>query len=270
MPARILIIEDNPTNLDLMTYLLTAFGHTVFTASDGEEGLEVTRREVPDLIICDVQLPHVDGYEVARWLKSQPQFQAIPLIAVTALAMVGDRDKMLAAGFDGYLAKPLFPETFVSEVEQFLPGHQGSTPPPMPQSHFSPPLARGKVATLLVVDDSPVNLDLARSIFEPFDYAVVTAKGMEEALALAHAMVPDLILSDVNMEAGSGYDFITAIKADPQLSAIPFIFLTSTYLSENDRAQGLGLGARQFLMRPIDPQTLLAEIQVCLQEGKKG
>src|SRR5262245_54688307 len=105
MPARILIIEDNPTNLDLMTYLLTAFGHTALTAADGEEGLEAVRREVPDLIICDVQLPQMDGYEVARWLKSHPQFRAIPLVAVTALAMVGDRDKMLAAGFDGYIAK---------------------------------------------------------------------------------------------------------------------------------------------------------------------
>ena len=120
MSARILIIEDNPTNLDLMTYLLSAFGYTTFIARDGEEGLEVARQEVPDLIICDVHLPTLDGYEVARWLKSHPQLHRIPLVAVTALAMVGDRSKILASGFDGYIAKPISPETFVQEVEKFL------------------------------------------------------------------------------------------------------------------------------------------------------
>jgi len=238
-------------------------------ASDGEEGLEVARREVPDLIICDVQLPQMDGYEVARWLKSHPQFRTIPLVAVTALAMVGDRDKVLAAGFDGYIAKPISPETFVGEVEQFLQGHRGSTPHPTPQSTPSPTLQQEKVATLLVVDNSLINLDLARSIFEPFGYEVVTAKGMEEALSLAHVTMPDLILSDVNMAGGSGYDFITVVKADLQLQAIPFVFITSTYLHVNDQEKGLGLGALRFLVRPIDPQTLLAEIKACLPEGKR-
>src|SRR5919109_568893 len=120
MAARILVIEDNPTNLDLMTYLLASFGHTPLTANDGEAGLEAAQRELPDLIICDVQLPGVDGYEVARWLKSHPRLQTIPLVAVTALAMVGDRDKVLGAGFDGYIAKPIDPQTFVGQVEQLL------------------------------------------------------------------------------------------------------------------------------------------------------
>jgi CheY-like chemotaxis protein len=73
MVARILVVEDNPTNLELMTYLLQAFGHTVLTACDGEEGLLRARREKPDLIVCDVQLPKLDGREVARQLKSDPE-----------------------------------------------------------------------------------------------------------------------------------------------------------------------------------------------------
>lgn len=270
MPARILVIEDNPTNLDLMTYLLAAFGHTPFTAQDGEEGLKVARQEIPDLIICDVQLPIMDGYEVARWLKSHPQLYQIPLVAVTALAMVGDRDKMLAAGFDGYIAKPISPETFVGEVEQFLQKEQGSAPFPPPQTSVQSALSQSKVATMLVVDNLPVNIDLARSTFEPFGYEVIAAKGMQEALELAHKPIPDLILSDVNMADGSGYDFITAIKADPQLSAIPFVFITSTFLSANDRMKGLSLGAARFLIRPIEPQVLLAEIAACLPQNRKG
>lgn len=118
--ARILVIEDNPTNLELMSYLLKAFGHEIATATDGGEGLEEVRRTRPELIICDVQLPTVNGLEVAAQLKADPALRTIPLVAVTALAMVGDRDRLLAGGFDGYISKPIDPEHFVSTVESFL------------------------------------------------------------------------------------------------------------------------------------------------------
>ena len=132
--ARILAIEDNPTNLELMAYLLRAFGYEVLEATDGEVGLAVARRERPDLIICDVQMPGVDGYEVARQLKSDPTLRMIPLLAITALAMVGDRDKVLAAGFDGYIAKPLTPQTFVQQVAAFLQPNQRITSKPEPSA----------------------------------------------------------------------------------------------------------------------------------------
>lgn len=119
--ARILVIEDNPDNLELMSYLLTAFGHQVVAAMDGAEGLAAARRESLDLIVCDVHLPKLDGYEVARQLKGDLRLQRLPLLAVTALAMVGDRDKVLEAGFNGYLAKPIDPREFTRQVESYLP-----------------------------------------------------------------------------------------------------------------------------------------------------
>lgn len=118
--ARVLVIEDNPANLELMAYLLRAFGHQPLEAVDGHTGLATARDAAPDLILCDVQLPGLDGYGVARALKADPVLRGVPLVAVTAFAMVGDRDRVLAAGFDGYLAKPIVPETFVKEVEAFL------------------------------------------------------------------------------------------------------------------------------------------------------
>src|SRR6266446_3337609 len=120
----------NGTNPQLMVYLLGAFGYTMLTARTGEEGLEAARRESPDLIICDVQLPGLDGYEIAQRLKSHPALRTIPLVAVTALAMVGDREKVLVAGFDGYLAKPIVPQTFVQDVTAFLDSPRLVTPPP--------------------------------------------------------------------------------------------------------------------------------------------
>lgn len=118
--ARILIIEDNPENMQLMMYLLTAFGHTVLETTLGETGLRLAKAESPDLILCDLHMPGMDGYEVAKRLKLDPQLAAIPLVAVTAYAMVGDREKVLAAGFNGYISKPINPELFVSEIEIFL------------------------------------------------------------------------------------------------------------------------------------------------------
>ena len=97
----------------LVTYLLQGFGHSTMTADDGNRGLETARRERPDLIVCDIHLPGTDGYEVVRQLKADARLSAIPVVAVTALAMVGDRATGLASGFDGYIAKPIDPEKFV-------------------------------------------------------------------------------------------------------------------------------------------------------------
>lgn len=120
MRARILIIEDNPTNLELMDYLLKSSGHEVLPAVDGEMGLELARSAAPDLIICDIQIPKLDGFAVARCLKADARLRYIPLVAITAFAMVGDRERMLAGGFDEYVSKPIDPQAFVAQMEAFL------------------------------------------------------------------------------------------------------------------------------------------------------
>src|SRR5436309_4929284 len=160
MPARILIIEDNAANLELMTYLLQAFGHAPLTARRGEEGLALARRERPELIVCDIQLPGIDGYRVAAQIKADSELRATPLVAVTAFAMVGDRDKVLAAGFDGYIAKPIDPETFVGHVEAFLrPDQRSKRGAPAADTPAAIP-AKSKHITILAVDDQAVNLSL--------------------------------------------------------------------------------------------------------------
>lgn len=121
MAARILVVEDHPDSLDLILYLLRMNGYITLHAIDGGEAIDMARRERPDLVICDVQLPTVDGYEVARQLRDHATLRAIPLVAVTALSMAGDQDKVLAAGFDGYYTKPIDPESFVAAMEHFLP-----------------------------------------------------------------------------------------------------------------------------------------------------
>ena len=120
MAARILVIEDNRPSRELFTYLLQAFGHAPLEARDGLEGLETIRRERPDLVVCDLQMPRLDGYQLASLVKADEALRATPLVAVTALALVGDREHALSAGFDGYISKPIDPVTFVSQIERFL------------------------------------------------------------------------------------------------------------------------------------------------------
>src|SRR3954463_2943534 len=105
MAARVLVIEDNGPNLELMTYLLTAFGHTAESARDGEEGVAIAQQGRFDVVICDIQLPKLDGFEVVQRIRGFGR--TLPVVAVTAFAQVGDREKVLAAGFDGYISKPI-------------------------------------------------------------------------------------------------------------------------------------------------------------------
>ncbi|MBF0508858.1 MAG: response regulator [Deltaproteobacteria bacterium] len=128
MKARILLIEDNEQNRYLLTFLLEQRGHKVVSAVSGSLGLELAAKVSPDLILLDIQLPGMDGYAVARALKSDPRFKSTPIVAVTSYAMVGDKEKVLAAGAEGYIEKPINPETFVAEVERFLgsPGEEAT------------------------------------------------------------------------------------------------------------------------------------------------
>ena len=120
MKAKILLVEDNEQNRYLATFLLEQRGHEVLHAASGPQGLELAASWRPDLILLDIQLPGMDGHAVARALKSDPLLKAIPVVAVTSYAMTGDREKVFAAGAEGYLEKPIEPATFVDAVERFL------------------------------------------------------------------------------------------------------------------------------------------------------
>lgn len=116
MSLTILVIEDNEQNQYLVTFLLERHGHKVVVASDGPDGIELARRCAPDLILLDIQLPVMDGHAVMLALREIDALRAVPIIAVTSHAMVGDREKALANGFSGYIEKPINPQTFVDEI----------------------------------------------------------------------------------------------------------------------------------------------------------
>lgn len=125
MKRKILVIEDNEQNLYLVRFILERSDYEVLAAMDGRAGIEMASALKPDLILLDIQLPVMDGYAVARSLRENPDLADTPIVAVTSYAMPGDREKTIAAGCNGYIEKPIDPETFVASVERHLPDRKG-------------------------------------------------------------------------------------------------------------------------------------------------
>ena len=218
--ARILIIEDNPANIELMSFLLSAYGHAPVSAADGPRGVAAARSERPDLIACDVNLPGMDGFAVLAELKGDPALAGVPILAVTALAMTGDREKVLAAGFDGYISKPIEPESFVAELEAFLTTAPASAPPAAAVPAVAPSVTATVAAaapaaapeagarTLLLVDDDRFMLGVLNDMLIGQPYRVLSACSGEEALdVLSHEPV-EVILCDQAMPGMRGTEVL--------------------------------------------------------------
>lgn len=269
------MIEDNPTNLQLVIYLLQAFGHDVSGAREGAEGIEMARQRKPELILLDIHMPKMDGYEVARRLREDPDCRKIPIVAVTALAMVGDREKLLASGFDGYISKPIEPETFSAKLQEFLglPVLNHESLPITTKAEDQPAATASqnpKRAALLFVDNTPANIHLAQSLLEPLGYKILTAASVREGIELARRTKPDLIVSDVHMPKQDGYDFHAMVQGDPNLAHIPFVFLSSSVWSIREKETALARGALKFISRPIEAEALVAELEECLPARLRG
>jgi CheY-like chemotaxis protein len=269
MGARILVVEDTAYSLQLMTYLLTAYEHTVVEAVTGEQAIELASATAPDLVVMDLQLPGIDGYETLEALRSMPDLDGVPVVAVTSFAMVGDRDRALDAGFDHYVTKPIDPESFVEEINTRLPeqlrGRDRPEPGTEPASATEPPSGpdERRGAEILVLDDSLINQTLLRSILEPHGYRVRTTSTVEEAVAAVAAACPDLVLSDVHVGDQSGAALLSHLRAVPVVTVVPFAFLSAT----TDWQDPI-LGDAPFIRRPIEPAALLDEVKALLRDRR--
>jgi two-component system, cell cycle response regulator DivK len=125
MTQRILVVEDQEDNRRIIRDLLTSAGYALVEATDGEAGVRLARTERPDLILMDIQLPVVDGYEATRRIKADPELRAIPIVVVTSYALSGDDVKAMEAGSDAYVAKPFSPRQLLATIRRFLPEASG-------------------------------------------------------------------------------------------------------------------------------------------------
>lgn len=280
--ALILVVEDNPINLELVRYLLQAHGHQVLEAVDGAQGLETARAARPDLVICDVQLPVLDGHGVALALRTDPALRHIPLLAVSASAMVGDRDRALAAGFDAHLAKPIDPERFVPWVARYLPPARNAHGTPSPAAATPGSAGAGTLVldaslrsprdglVLLMVDDQPAHQEYKRELLEPAGYTVRCCG--DGALAWQRLAEGDVqaVVSDVVMPGVDGWALLQRVRSEPRTARLPFVFLTSTARDSLSRARAMSMGADDYLVRPLEPLALLRALRRLLDSPGRG
>jgi len=267
--SRVLLIEDDRDSLELMAYLLRAAGHTPLSIGSGEGALGVLDFHIPDLIICDLRLPRMTGFDVAREVKKSPALREVRLVAASAMTDSSVRQRVREVGFDDFIPKPFTPETFMARVEVLLgPAQRPQAAAMDPTSDVGEapgkPVPAGSRQTVLAVDDRPANLDLTRAILEPFGYRVETAGGVAEGLARAREVSPDLILLDVHMGDGTGFDLLRLLREDPPLQEIPWIVISATYLEMDHRGKAVGLDDTNFMLRPTEPQALLAKVEARL------
>lgn len=250
----ILIIEDNEQNLYLARFMLEKQGYRVEAAPDGPSGIVAALQQRPSLILLDIQLPGMDGHEVARRLRTHAELDATPIVAVTSYAMAGDRERILAAGCTGYIEKPINPATFVDEIRGIL-------------DRFT---AGRKEFHVLVADDLEPNRELLQAIFTAHGWKVTCASNGAEALGLARREPPDLMVTDILMPRMDGFALCREWRRDRRLAGVPFVFYTATYTDPQDERFGLSLGADAFLIKPLEPAPLMQRLQAVLASHREA
>ena len=262
MPARILIIEDNQANMDLVTYLLQAFGHQPMCATDGAMGIELALRERPDLILCDLHLPRIDGLGVVARLRADPATRSIPILAASALPVTDGCAALRRAGFTGCLPKSMEPDVLLPSLEAFLPEHLrvGGMPPkaapaaaPAQPGQAAPGAKRARV---LLLDAAPENAGLVGAILSHTGYTVSTASNPMDAGALLDGHRYDLVLCELGLLEAGRLSFLSdALEMAPGL---PVLVLRP---DDEDELSALGAGRRRgVLSHPLEPQQLVAAI----------
>jgi CheY-like chemotaxis protein len=224
----------------------------VIKASNLTDALALAHKLKPDLIITDVIMPGGSGFDLVMTLKADPDLRHIPVILITSLALTeSDRQRGLECGAVRYIMRPIEPQALLAQVEECLRETKKDT-----------------LADILVVDDRMQNLDVLRSVLEPSGYTVRVAQSASEAFDLARQRPPDLILTDIHMPAADGISLVRALRGDPQLHATRIALNSASFASAQERADAEALGVSIYITRPVEPETLLAEVKALLKAAK--
>ncbi len=271
--ATILLVEDTPANLALASKLLRAAGQDVLTAETAADGIALARERLPDLVLLDLGLPDMNGWDALREIRSYDDTAALRVVAFTAHAMVGDRDRVLNAGFDGYLSKPIDFTTFADSVDDLLRLGAAAAAPEVDvasTAEISVPQATPHVSVgrerplILAVDDEPANLALLRKLLRHQGYDVVEAVDGRSALAAIAEHTPDLVCLDVMLPDLDGIEVCQRLRKQTEHSGLPILLVTALSRPE-DKARGLEAGANDFLSKPFDEIELAARVRSLLR-----
>jgi PAS domain S-box-containing protein len=254
--SRILVVEDNPATLQMLCATLEAERYTVETAPDARTALEAAARRLPDLVLQDLILPDMDGYELIRHLRALPGGAELPILALSGFLGRLEESWTAEAGFTAMLVKPIPPRQLLESIRPYLPR----------QPERSGLVGEGR--RVLVVDDNAVQLKLARIHFSRLGFVVSTASSAGEALKVAADTRPDVVLCDVFMADVDGFQFCQLLRAaDPALAAIPVVLVSAHYGTEADRDLARRVGASALIARTPEFAQAATALLEALRKG---
>ena len=245
MTFRILVVDDNPMNRKLACDLLEMEGHTTVAAEDAPTAMAVlSSSPAPDLVLMDIGLPGMDGLELTRRLRASEQHHALTIVALTAFAMKGDEEKALAAGCNGYIAKPIDTRKFPSQVMAYL----------------EPAGAKAGALKVMIIEDHRIDLKLAGEHARLSGHVVLSNTSGEDARASLEQSHPDVVLLDLNLPGIDGLAFLRELKSNPATRHLPVVALTA-YPDSYRRQELLDAGCAAYLVKPIDMGLLMAALE---------
>lgn len=264
--STILIVDDIPDNLRLLSTLLTQQGYEVSKARNGQMALQAAKSALPDLILLDINMPDIDGYEVCKLLKADAKTKQIPVIFLSALDDSWDKTKAFHVGGAGYVTKPFKGEEVLVRVEnQLALARKRSLQPPQNAPLILPDVEHDDAnrGNILIVDDAPNNLRLLSTILTQQGYEVGKALNGKIALKSVQVSPPDLILLDINMPEMDGYEVCEQLKLDEKTRKIPVIFI-SALDDVFDKVKAFSVGGVDYITKPFQNEEVFARVKTHL------
>ncbi|MDD3371050.1 MAG: PleD family two-component system response regulator [Alphaproteobacteria bacterium] len=277
MSARILIVDDTPLNVKLLAAKLARDYYVVSSASNGVEALKKVAEEKPDLILLDVMMPEMDGFETCKRLKDDPATSHIPIVIITALTDVEDRVKGLAAGADDFLAKPINDLALMARIRSLLRmkilmdewrSREATALQLSPElaEALSDPLSI-RNSRILILDDTGSDSGMIRASLTPLSAYTATAKSVEEAETILKNGSYDVVFSKLDLANEDGLAVCPLLRSNPATRHIPILLLANGDDIERI-ARGLDLGASDYLLRPFDVNELFARTRTQLRHKR--
>lgn len=247
---RILVVEDDPKSARLVKDILELRGYIVMEANNGLSAIRIINEHVPDLIFMDMNLPGIDGVTLTRLIKTSSKTDNIPVIALTASAMKGDKNRFLQAGCDDYISKPFHVKDILDVIHKYAKAEEQKTIPHQP--------------IILIADDKAENIELISAILAPMGYGIIKAVNGVEAIEKIRTLHPDIALVNVMMPELNGIEVCKNIKSDELYASIPIIIITALDDTES-KIRALSVSADEFLTKPIDKYELIVRINNLLK-----
>ena len=269
MSARILIVDDMATSLKVLAAKLTAEYYDVLTALDGPSALEIVALELPDIVLLDVMMPGMDGFEVCRRIKQSPATAHIPVIMVTALNDMRDRVQGLRAGADDFLTKPVNDTMLFARVSSLVRMkrtfdqwhlHQQTSRNLGFTGDGSMEQVNGRAAEVMVVDVSDIQGANIRAVLETEDHRVTVVRNYGDAADMVASRMPDVVIVSMDYQGDEPLRLASRLRSQEATRQVP-ILLIGDAEDESNLIKGLELGVNDCVVRPVDEQEIVARVR---------